>query len=81
MKEYIVVVKPGEDLTTLDSEMSANTGSGVVPNRAVECCDACPQDTRMTHWKLTDEEAKTLEGDARYASHNTKTICLAIDNI
>ncbi len=65
MKEYIVVVKPGEDLTTLDSEMSANTGSGVVPNRAVECCDACPQDTRMTHWKLTDEEAKTLEGDAR----------------
>ena len=65
MKEYIVVVKPGEDLTTLDSEMSANTGSGAVPNRAVECCDACPQDTRMTHWKLTDEEAKTLEGDAR----------------
>ena len=65
MKEYIVVVKPGEDLTTLDSEMAANTGNGVVPNRAVECCDACPQDTRMTHWKLTDEEAKTLEGDAR----------------
>ena len=32
MKEYIVVVKPGEDLTTLDSEMSANTGSGAVPN-------------------------------------------------
>ena len=65
MKEYIVVVKPGEDLTTLDSEMSANTGSGAVPNRAVECSDACPQDTRMTHWMLTDEEAKTLEGDAR----------------
>ena len=65
MKEYIVVVKPGEDLTTLDSEMSANTGSGAVPNRAVECSDACPHDTRMTHWKLTDEEAKTLEGDAR----------------
>ena len=65
MKEYIVVVKPGEVLTTLDSEMAANTGNGVVPNRAVVCCDACPQDTRMTHWKLTDEEAKTLEGDAR----------------
>lgn len=65
MKEYIVVVKPGEDLTTLDSEMAASTGNGVVPNRAVECSDACPHDTRMTHWKLTDEEAKTLEGDAR----------------
>ena len=64
-KEYIVVVKPDEDLAILDSEMSASTGSGVVPNRAVECCDACEHDTRMTHWMLTDEEAKELEKDER----------------
>jgi subtilisin family serine protease len=64
-KEYIVVVKPNEDLAILDSEMSASTGSGVVPNRAVECCDACEHDTRMTHWMLTDEEAKELEKDER----------------
>ena len=64
-KEYIVVVKPGEDLTALDSEMSASNGSGVVPQRAVECADAQVHDTRMTHWMLTDEEAKLLETDSR----------------
>ena len=64
-KEYIVVVKPGENLTALDSEMSAATGSGVVPSRAVECADAQEHDTRMTNWMLTDEEAKLLETDSR----------------
>ena len=64
-KEYIVVVKPGEDLTALDSEMNASNGSGVIPQRAVECADAQEHDTRMTHWMLTDEEAKLLETDSR----------------
>jgi subtilisin family serine protease len=64
-REYIVVVKPGEDLTALDSEMSATAGSGVIPQRAVECADPQEHDTRMTHWMLTDEEAKSLETDSR----------------
>lgn len=64
-KEYIVIVKEGEDLTTLDSEMSANTGSDGIPNRAVECANACQHDTRMTHWMLTDEEANILKDNGR----------------
>ena len=64
-KEYIVVVKPGVDLAGLDSEIASNTGNGVVPNRAVECADPQAHDTRMTHWMLTDEEAKELEKDER----------------
>ncbi len=65
MKEYIVVVKAGEDLTTLDSELAANSGDSAIPNRSVECCDACPHDSRMTHWMLTDEEAQALKNDPR----------------
>ena len=65
MREYIVIVKEGEDLSALDTEMAASSGSGCVPNRAVECTDACEHDTRMTHWNLTDEEAETLKNDER----------------
>ena len=64
-KEYIVVVKPGENLEALDSEIAASSGNGVVPDRAVECADPQAHDTRMTHWMLTDEEAKELEKDER----------------
>ena len=65
MEEYIVVVKAGEDLTTLDSELAASSGDGAIPTRAVECCDTCPHDSRMTHWMLTAEEAQTLKDDPR----------------
>ena len=62
MREYIVVVKQGVDLTTVDSELASD--SGTIP-RVVECCDPCEHDTRMTHWMLTDEEAQTLRQDDR----------------
>ena len=64
-KEYVVVVKQGVDLNALDAELSASNGSGVIPDRAVECADPQTHDTRMTHWKLTDAEAETLKGDDR----------------
>ena len=64
-KEYVVIVKKGEDLNALDAEMAANTGTVCIPNRAVTCADACSHDTRMTHWNLTDEEAETLKNDER----------------
>ena len=64
-KEYVVIAKEGVDLSALDAELAASSGSGCVPNRAVECTDACEHDTRMTHWNLTDEEAETLKNDER----------------
>jgi len=62
MREYIVVVKDGVDLTSVDAELASD--SGTIP-RVVECCDPCEHDTRMTHWMLTDEEAQTLRQDDR----------------
>ena len=64
-KEYVVIVKEGEDLNALDAEMAASSGSGVIPDRAVVCADPQTHDTRMTHWNLTDAEAETLKGDDR----------------
>jgi len=62
MREYIVVVKEGVDLTSVDAELASD--SGTIP-RAVECIDACEHDTRMTHWNLEDDEAETLRNDDR----------------
>jgi len=64
-KEYVVIVKEGEDLNVLDAEMSASSGNGVIPNRAVTCTNPQPHDTRMTHWNLTDEEVEALKSDGR----------------
>ena len=64
-KEYVVIVKEGVDLSALDAELAASSGSGVIPDRAVVCADPQTHDTRMTHWKLTDAEAETLKGDDR----------------
>ena len=64
-KEYVVVVNRGIDLEEFDAELSATTGSGPIPNRAVEVANPRWGSKRMTHWMLTDEEAKTLETDDR----------------
>jgi len=67
-KEYIVVVNRGIDLEEFDAEISAETGSGPIPNRAVEIANPRHGSKRMTHWMLTDAEAKTLSSDERVLS-------------
>ena len=36
MREYIVIVKEGEDLSALDAEMASSSGSGW--SSAADCC-------------------------------------------
>ena len=52
-KEYVVVVNRGIDLEEFDAEVAADTGSGPIPNRAVEVANPRWGSKRMTHWMLT----------------------------
>ena len=68
-KEYIVVVNRGVDLTEFDQEMSSEYGdSSAIPSRAIEVANARPGSKRMTHWMLSDDEAKQLLNDERVLS-------------
>tara|TARA_B110000858_G_scaffold103307_1_gene118437 strand:+ start:16067 stop:17644 length:1578 start_codon:yes stop_codon:yes gene_type:complete len=67
-QEYIVVVHRGVDLSVVDAEISASTGSGPIPNRAVDVANARVGSNRMTHWMLTEDEATALELDERILS-------------
>jgi subtilisin family serine protease len=67
-QEYIVVVHRGIDLSAVDAELSASTGSGPIPNRAVDVANARVGSNRMTHWMLTEDEATALEADERVLS-------------
>jgi len=64
-KEYVVVVHRGIDLEAFDAELAAETGSGPIPNRAVEVANPRWGSKRMTHWMLSDEEAQELSKDER----------------
>lgn len=64
-REYVVVVHKGVDLSAFDAELAASTGDSSIPNRSVQVADPREGSKRMTHWMLTDEEAKTLESDQR----------------
>ena len=64
-KEYVVIVHKGVDLAAFDAELIASTGDSPIPNRSVQVADPREGSKRMTHWMLTEEEAKTLESDHR----------------
>jgi len=64
-KEYAVIVKRGVNLAELDAEMSATYGVESIPNRTVEIANPRLGSNRITHWYLTDEEARELENDPR----------------
>lgn len=64
-KEYTVVVHKGVDLAKLESEITASSGAGPIPNRSVDIANPRPASKRQTHFMLTDQEATALEADAR----------------
>ena len=67
-REYVVVVNPGVDLETVDKELAASTGSYAIPRRSVDIANPRIGSKRMTHWMLTEEEARKLELDPRILS-------------
>ena len=64
-KEYAVIVKRGVDLAEVDADLAATTGEGPIPNRSVDVADSRPGSKRITHWMLSEEEARELENDPR----------------
>lgn len=67
-REYVVVVHKGVDLESFDAELAASSGAGAIPNRTVDIVNPRIGSKRMTHWALTEEEAKTLANDPRVLS-------------
>ena len=67
-KEYVVVVHKGIDLEEFDAELAASSGTGPIPNRNVDIANPRIGSKRMTHWMLTDDEAKNLQNDPRVLS-------------
>lgn len=64
-KEYVVSVNRGVDLAQVEAELTASSGSGPIPNRAVDVANQRPISKRQTHFMLTAEEATALEADDR----------------
>lgn len=67
-REYVVVVNKGVNLTDLETELTASSGSGPIPNRSVGVANARIGSTRMTHFMLTADEATELMKDSRVLS-------------
>lgn len=64
-KEYAVIVKRGVNLEEVDAELAATYGTDSIPERAISVANPRRGSSRITHWYLTDEEARQLENDPR----------------
>jgi subtilisin family serine protease len=64
-KEYAVVIKKGQNLQEIEDELKRSTGSESIPARSVDVVNPRNGSKRMTHFFLTDEEAKALANDSR----------------
>ena len=64
-KEYTVIANTREDLPALETEITASSGAGPIPNRSVDIANPRPGSKIQTHFMLTDEEAEELRADVR----------------
>jgi subtilisin family serine protease len=64
-REYTVIVTAREHLADIEAEITASSGAGPIPNRAVDIANARPGSKIQTHFMLTDEEAEALRADSR----------------
>jgi len=63
-REYIVILKQGQDLDRFYDDMESRYGSDSVPDRVVECAYRRPM-SRSTHYYLSDAEAEQVLSDPR----------------
>jgi len=64
-REYTVIVNAREDLPQIETELTASSGAGPIPNRTVDVANPRPGSKVQTHFMLTDEEAQALRSDPR----------------
>lgn len=67
-KEYTVIVHHREDLSNVEADIKASSGSGPIPNRAVSIANPRLGSKIQTHFMLTDDEALALRSDPRILS-------------
>jgi len=78
MKEYIVVANDEPSIDQLHLELTNDTTNNnsinglTIPNRPVEVANPRLANPRITHYFLTDEEAKALSNDTRVTAINPK---------
>jgi len=66
LKEYVVLLTPGEDYNTFWQQMEWKTdGLPFIPDRQVEIANDRSLNERSCHYVLTDEEAAKLKNDSR----------------
>lgn len=74
MKEYIIIAKSEADIDSLHAELTINTlhnpgdNHHIVPSRSVQVANSRLGNPRITHYMLTDDEAKKLCDDPRVES-------------
>lgn len=64
-RTYIVTLNKDVDYEQFNQEMITSTGAGNIPQRSVDVTKAKPASKRITHYALTDAEAKELRNDSR----------------
>lgn len=64
-KVYNVVIKKDESLEELDAELASSKGSETIPKRPVTMGNPLLGNSRVTRWKLSDEEVEALRKDKR----------------
>lgn len=64
-REYTVVAHTREYLAALETEITASSGAGPIPNRSVDVANPRPGSRIQTHFMLTDAEAEELRKDPR----------------
>ena len=64
-KEYTVIANTREDLPALETDITASSGAGPIPNRSVDVANPRLGSKIQTHFMLTDEEAEELRSDPR----------------
>ena len=64
-REYTVIANTREDLPALETEITASSGAGPIPDRSVDVANPRPGSRIQTHFMLTDDEAEELRKDPR----------------
>lgn len=71
MKEYIVIARNEESIDSLHQDLTSDTrlsnflDKAIIPTREVAVANARPSNARITHYILTDDEARGLKNDPR----------------
>ena len=65
MREYVVIAPNEASIDSIHEDLTTASNKVNIPNRVVDVADARLLNDRITHYHLTDDEAKALANDPR----------------